>query len=535
MDRSGSDVVITYNGTDITSYVLFQSCSFEVQFSAIAGSFEITLKDEARALGPFVTGKEVTLSVDGTLMFGGYVMQVGRKFAFPVDSIRDGVQGVKTRQWVLRGVDYNILFDKRVLRRGTADSGPGFLKQLPGWYNDDMAGWIIREWLPSYIDHTGFDLSTDVDDVDYVIPWSHKHKQVAAMQQGTPWRKVMEDLTQFTGAIWYLQPNKRLFHKAIESSQSKWGFSDVPNRLPISAGGSTWQGATYGFRELDATEDGSYIVNDALIWGGSEWAGESGGTVFARRQNDDSIAKHHRWQLGETHFGEDGYGIQAGVDTRAEVIVEGTKSGREDQQYGFRYPQWQFRFAWFGHDVPMIGGVRQHLTPGQVATIVLYTFGSDIAHPLIQLLPLRQMRISFPALDPSGDGYIRFDGFFGLQPTDPWTLWRYLLKARNKTSRQTIAATSNNSEYAPYGSIGSFRPAESPDGSRTSFSIYITVEGVATSLGYIAGTTSVYVNGLLQRVNYDYSESDPENGVITFVSPPGSASWILIKCRTMSG
>jgi hypothetical protein len=534
MNRTGSDVVITYNGTDITNYVLFESCSFEVQFSAVAGSFEIVLKDEARTLGPFVTGKEVTLTIDGTPMFGGYVLQVGRKFAFPVDAIDQGVQGVKTRQWVLRGVDYNILFDKRVLRRSTADTHPGFLKQLPGWYNDDMAGWLIRNWLPKYIDHDGFDLSTDVDDVDYIIPWSHKHKEVAAMQQGTPWRKVMEDFTQFTGAIWYLQPNKRLFHKAIEDSQSKWGFSDIPNRLPISAGGSTWQGSTYGFRELDAVEDGTYLVNDALIWGGSEWAGESGGTVFAREENEESIAAHDRWQIAETHFNEDGYGIQAGVDARAQVLVEGTKSGREDQQYGLRYPQWQFRFAWFGHDVPKISNVRQHLTPGQVVTIVLYTFGSDITHPLIKLMPLRQLRISFPALDPTGDGYVRFDGFFGLQTDDPWTLWKYLLRAQRKAAKVSIAATSNASETAVYGSIGSFQPAEAPDGSRTSFSIYITVNDTATALGYLSGTTSVYLNGLLQRPQIDYTESDPENGAITFIRPPSAGAWILIKCRTMA-
>jgi len=542
MQRTGSTVVITYNETDITSHVMFEATSFEVQFSAVPGTFELTLKDPEQVLGPFITGKEVMLTIDGTLMFAGYLTQVSRKFAFPADrtdAAHGGASVVKTRLWVLRGVDYNILFDKRILRFSTALSGPGFLTQLPSFYQDDQAGAIIRNELPKYIDApAGFDLTTDVEDVGPVVPWETPHKAAAWNQQGTSWRKVMEDFSQFNGAVWYLQPNRRLFFKSIESMQSRWGFSDVPNKHSVVGSSPGFQGATYGFRELDATEDGSYIVNDALVWGGSEWAGDSGGTLFARARNQDSIDIHGRWQTGEAHFGEDGYGVQSGVSARADTIVNGGPNQQEDQLYGFKFPQWQFRLAWFGHDVPEINGIRDHLTPGQVVTIWLYTFGTkvqDTIKPLIQLLPLRQLKVSFPDLDPTGKGYVRFDGFFGIQTNDPWTLWRYLLRAKSRTITTQIATVTNGSTRAVFGAFGSFYPTENPDGVRTEFSISIGAGGDVTPIGYIENTTSVWRNGILQRVQIDYQESDPENGKFTFITAPLATDWLWIQCRTMAG
>ncbi len=522
---AGSTVVIKYDGTDITHHVMFESASFEVQFSAVPGTFEFTCKDEEQTLAPFVTGKEVTLTVDGKLMFGGYLTQVSRKFAFPVDrtdAAHGGVTEVKTRLWVLRGVDYNILFDKRVLRFSTADSAAGFLKQLPSFLGSRKDGWLIKnELCPKYLDLSGFDYSTEVDEVDYVwVDETSREKKLAWTQQGTLWRKQMEDFSQFSGAIFYISPDKKLHYHAIEDMEADWGFSDVPNNRN-----------TIGFREMDCTEDGSYISNDALVWGGSEWAGTSGGTVFARHKNDDSISRHNRWQIAETHFGEQGYGIQKGVTQRAQLIVDGSPSQQGDQLYGLKYPQWQFRFAWFGHDVP--GG--NHLTPGQLVMIHLYTFGTDPAHPLIKLLPLRQIKISFPELDPTGKGYVRFDGFFGIQVSDPWTLWRYLLKAKSKTATLQIASVTNTSERASFGAFGAFSPKENPDGSRVDFSIYLTVESTKQYVGYIEGTTAVYLNGLLQRLQVDYEETDPELGVITFFVPPSSSDWIWIQCRTMAG
>jgi hypothetical protein len=513
-------ITITYDGTDITDNVLFESASFESQLSAIPGTFEFTVRDAAQELS-FITGKEVTLDIDGVRFYGGYLTMVSEQFAFPVDdTITFGSQAVKTRQWVLRGVDYNILFDKRVIRNPSS-----YKTQIPGFDGDMMDGEAIRTLLcPRYLDlPDDLDYTSEVDDVSDLSEFTTTNSQglYAWQQQGTVWREVMTQFSALSGAIWYIDGSKVLHWHSIEDTQSDWGFSDVPNRLPVSAGSYL---ATYGFREMSATEDGSFLINDALIWGGSEVAGE-GSVVFAREQNEESIALHNRWQLGETHFGEPGYGIQSGVDKRARLIVEGSASGERDQLYGFKYPQWQFRFAWHDHNLPDVEAGR-YPVPGSFFPIILYTFGTDAAHPLIKTLPLRSLRISFPELDPDGGAYVRFDGFFGIQTQDPWTLWKFLLNDEKRVQRLAAASANNGSTSASYGAFGSFYPNESPNGTRTVFTL---------RFGYIGGTTNVSRSGLFQRPGIDYFESDPDAGEITFVSPPLATDWIWVTCLCLAG
>lgn len=61
-------------------------------------------------------------------------------------------------------------------------------------------------------------------------------------------------------------------------------------------------------------------------------------------------------------------------------------------------------------------------------------------------------------------------------------------------------------------------PNEAPDGSRTVFTI----------VPYIAGTTIVYLDGLIQRPTTDYSESSPGTGAVTFTSAPLSTDNVVI-------
>lgn len=63
-----------------------------------------------------------------------------------------------------------------------------------------------------------------------------------------------------------------------------------------------------------------------------------------------------------------------------------------------------------------------------------------------------------------------------------------------------------------------FTPAETPDGSRTVFTIS----------PYIAGTSLVYINGLIQARVTDYAETSPGTGVITFTTPPSATDGIIV-------
>lgn len=510
---SGAGIVISLDGVDITDRVIFETASFEGLINAQPGVCEFTVHDDDQTLNP-VSGDEITLDVDGVRLWGGYLTHHTRRHPFPADEVPTNAAEYTKRWWVLRGVDYNILFDKRVIRRTT-----DYLHSIPAIAGSTQDGAAITSLFTNYIDMpSGFDVSTFVDNITTVSsngtsPWSY-------MQQGSKVREQMEQLTFRSAAVYYFDANKNLHWHSVEDIESRWGFSDQPNYSPITTTPVEFQNATYGFREVEAVEDGTGFVNDALIWGGSEWAG-SGSTVFARTEDATSISTHGRWQVGEAHFGEPGFGIQAGVTARANAIVLGPPGADAyGQQKGFRFSQWSFNFTWHDRNVPEISGTKIHLTPGQLVTIELSTFGET------KLLPLRSLRISFPEGNPANlKTYVRFDGQFGLQLGDAFTLWRYLIKNQNRQIPR-VATVNTASPSSPHGAIFSGEPSPAPNGSETEFTI---------TFGYIPGTTQVFKNGLIQVRGTDYTESDFEIGKITFTSAPSSGSQLWVVCRTIAG
>lgn len=588
-------VVISYDGGDITDDVLWESAKFESLMNAMPGTAEITVRDREQTR-TYIIGKEVTLELDGQLLWGGYVQNIRRKFALPVVDT-SVVENVTHRQFVLSLIDYNVLFDKRVVRNSS-----DYLHQLPNFDAEDWDGDLIKEALQAslYVDvGVDFDVTTQVnrvalrtwqtpidgaiddndlsvtvDDVGLIpveFPFYAVIKDAidddtnreiirvtaaagnvltilrgqqsttavahadgsfflhladgAWVQQGSPWRALMEDFVQFTGAVYYITPDKILIHKALEDVEARWGFSDIPNYAAITSDPG-YQGATIGPRELDAVEDGMVIVNDALIWGGSDWSGE-GETVFARRENATSQSEHQRWQVGEVHFGEDGYKLQSGVDARAKVIVDGEPgSVGGDPNRGLRYPQWTVALSWFAHRVPTVDDVHDHLKAGDLVHITSEVFG-DGGDPLELILPLRRLAISFPGKPDEADvAWVQFQGTFSLQLTDPFTLWRFLLGESMAQGRQANPlSTVTGSGAVPFGSIFQTALEPDPDGVESVFNL-------PNARGYIAGTTQLYVDGVVQRLNTDYYESNPDQGEVTFIVIPDAGSWTWITCRT---
>lgn len=605
-------ITITYDGTDITNSVMFASASFEAQLSAIPGQFNFDVKDEDQSL-TFVTGKEITLTLDGTTIYGGYLTMVRRTFAFPADDTTVP-SAVKTRVWKLQGVDYNILFQKLVLRdRGNL---PALLPDQPVNAYDKT---LISTLVSNYIDApAGFDLSTRVDKVRQPIQLVDQagFGEAAAaaanlpaplidfyhyMDPGTKWKDQMDEFARQCGTIYYLNGEKELLYRAVENSESKWGFSDIPNHNQIvdfpaygstlngainrtqttlvvtSAAGSpatpfrmlipndidgfelvlvtakagttftvtrgiegsevdthasstqvtalqTFQGAFYGFREVEIIEDATNIVNDALVWGGSEFSNPSGGTVFAEAENTTSIAKHKRWQYGLVDFKN--LLTQAMTTFRANQIVSGKASDADPGNgRGLVFPQWSVRLAWYGDAVPQLAGVPDHLLPGDLVTFHFRVMkDGDWPQGLTLLLPMRQVRISFVTLH-EGDPYVRFEGMFGLQTTDPWTFWRYLLGRQTTIGTTFTTVVDDNSTSTTYGAFGQFTPVPDPDGVTTVFNL-------PNGFGYIGGTEQVFINQLLQRPGIEYTASDPSAGEITFMSPPASTDNLFIACRT---
>ena len=449
-----SEVEIRVDSQNVTNRVVYASAYFESQQNAIPGTFEITLKDPERDYDPPDTGTSITMELDGTRHFGGYVTQVTRKFAFPADETP-----TDSRLWVLRGVDWNILFDKRVTRN-TAN----YTRHLPKFHGNLFDGQLIRNFVDDYLDlPDAFDTDTYVDNVAYpfFITSPDATRVGAWKQQGTPWRDQMELMAQWSGAVWYIDPDQNLHYHAIEDSSAPFGFSDEPDGV-----------TTIGMRDVTATtRGGPQLTNDALVWGGSEWSED---VVFAREQNSSSISDHGRWQKAEHHFGEDGYKLQAGVDARAELIVEG---GATAVGAGFNpgeaYPQHDLTLTWFGENQPP----GQQIRAGQLVTTSLNTFGGGF-DPMI--LPMRSIRITFPGVNQNGEGHVQLTGSMGLSLGDPFSIWGHLRRLRRQRNAVVSVALSTTTETT-YGGFGQFEPV------LVSGLIYET----PNSTGYIAGTTQV--------------------------------------------
>lgn len=520
-DEDGPDEV------DISAHTVIQSASFSVSASAHPDTCEIVLKDVDRELD-FVTGRRLKLIIDGQPMWSGFSLVHGKSSFFPGG---DGLENTMARKWILRGTDNNILLDKRVLRR-PAD----YLEAIPDITTDTYDGEILKEALADYIDMpTWIDIDTYIDNV--AIPSSNESGTITPAepwgwpQQGSKLRDLFVNLALNSSAVYYIGPDDAVHYHAIQDVESPWGFSDRPNNATIS-GSVGFEGAYWGFREVSAIEDGSELATDALVWGGSEFAGP-GTTVFARATDGDLEDEHGKWQLAETHFGEKYFKTQPTVDQRANMIVFGNAAGTPggaqpgtvagEGPRGLRFPQWSYNFTWF--DVPTLAGTPKHIYPGSVVPIELWAFSQDGGTtPFRKWLPLRQMKITFPSGAANGEAIVRFDGTFDLRNTDSKFLWSYLRK-REKKPVQPVTVVSNSSEAAPYGAFGQFVPTPAADGVETVFTV---------PFGYIEGTTTVWVDGDEDPLvlGTDYDETDPATGEIELVTAPNS---IFVTTRTLAG
>jgi hypothetical protein len=502
-------IQIFYDNVEITTSVLYASASFESQLGAQPGAFEFIVKDPDQVLS-FTVGKRVRLVIDGTKMYGGFVMQVGKRFAFPVvDTVTNGPEEVTGREWIVRGVDYNILFDKRFLFNlanprlaipaSTLTTDTGILALITGSYLD--------------LSSDDIDVTTHVVGVGDPAPdGKYGFKGV-----GQPWRDEMVALTAKTGAIWYLAPGTGsaeidLYLRGREVFDPGWGFSDTPNNV-----------TTFGFRELDSVEDASNLVNDGLVWGGNQYgvSGTTGQLVFGRSIDQDSIDDLFRSQRAEPQFGDEAYLTDAHCEIRAKVIVwgnaEGTNNpggageGQTDPARGLRNPQRYLRLSWFGDTVPTV------LTPGSVVSVYLSTFDETLT------LPVRNIRIRFESPE-----IIRYEGYLGVQTDDPFTLWQHMaaVQSAGGTAGSFLDPVSDGSSTALVGGTQvCMATIQSANGTRTKFTI---------TDPYQTGTTRVWVNGLRWRPGIEYVESIPEFAEIEFIDAPlaGDNIWV---CYTSSG
>ena len=260
------------------------------------GTFVITIKDPDRSLS-FVTGREVTLDIDGHRQFGGYITHVGMGHFFDADDTSEMPDYTK-RKWMLRGPDYNIIFDKRVVRN-TND----YTQSIN--LTDQTDGALLRRIINDY---------ADMDDYTHVAV-SRTSPRSMVTSSSRPARSASSSRSTRTsvGRCGTRAPARTSSTCHSRTSRSA-GASPTPPTTTRSPPARMSSRARPSVSDRRGGRRRHPMVNDAIDLGRVRVGWQRGQWCSLARPHAGSIAEHNRWQLAETHFGERCYKIQDGVD-----------------------------------------------------------------------------------------------------------------------------------------------------------------------------------------------------------------------------
>lgn len=514
--KSPSTISIKLDGVEISDRVVYNQTSFQSQANPIQGQFKVVVRDMEHDFAPSV-GAKLTCHIDDVPIFGGYLMRLGRGNFFPAADT-SSPSTVRSRKWILEGPDFNVLFDKRVLRN-TAD----YTSALEVPVGKRTISKAFAYLMNNFIDvPDGLDFVTHRDVIDTM--YGTDENGGLYVGQGKTLREQMDDFADNGAVIYYIDADFAVHLHRYEVLLSPWVFTDVASAGPTAV----------RFREGEYVKDFTRVATEALVWGGStirKPGGPAGEIVFAKypqapaedatwhgelqsaEREQAAIDRRNelgRWQIAEERAGQANYLTLGSVKNRAFVIINGPAGAvpTNGVEAGFSRPLEQMTASWFAHDVPS----AQHVRPGYLQTFILYSQGPE-GSPLVTTLPCRSMRVTFPTLptdNPGGETYVRFDGEFGTNYGDSRHLWRFLKKNRGRIGEATVVVD-NYSDSAPPGSLATVWPNETANGTRTTFTYPYT---------FYLDQFDLFLNGLFQRPNIDYTY-DAASKTITFMTAPG--------------
>lgn len=320
-----STIVIKVDGTDITDDVMIADASFSSQVNGSVGQATLRVKDPAQTY-EFNSGDSLTLDVDGERVWGGYVMQAKKIYALPV--IQATPPGSVTRVWQIMGLDYNVLFNKRIVFKESDPTGKLAFEYSVDTYDDT----IINDIFDNYLDISGDGLTrggvTRIAKATLDLPGQSQKGLLASA--GFTWKQMMDSVQRATGGVYYISPTKVLTYVDAETTTSSYTLTDEPTG-----------GFDVGYQKFTFLADGTNLVNDMLLWGAG-----TGSTsyVFSRSEDSSSITDHGRWQLGLV---TSGLYRQTSADVIADSYVYGTPQshrGGKDDARAFNVRVFQPRF-----------------------------------------------------------------------------------------------------------------------------------------------------------------------------------------------
>ena len=439
---------------DITGDCIWSGTEFTQMARTGPGTFTITLKG---AHSEFEAGEEIHFEIDGLRVFGGWVTDVERGYFFS-----DFAQP-KT---VLHGTDYNILFDRLVIRNypwefanyGKTGQEGGVYRSWPAFKKGTLDSAMIRAVFSRYVAPDlppEFDYTTGVESITTPAPVS----SWVMPEAGSTLRMFMQSVSQITTGVWYIDPYMVLqYHDRAKVT--------APYPLTDGLGGISSRG-------LSVTTDISQMVNDVLVWGTLAKTIEGQIMVFHEEGNGTWWSTYWRAEIQRiTSSLVDLYNIPPGDRTDAEwEAIDHYKAQRVIDKARLLYVEthtwdpdsgdprppdaeidsighwgrWQYgefreeihHEDWLrkrGHsilvrfDEPIFRATATVWDPGyqagQVVNVKSSVYGVDIN------LVIRQLHISFtvPKEPLNGAFYAlpQYDLEMGLDPEAPWNIYDFL-------------------------------------------------------------------------------------------------------------
>lgn len=348
---------VLIGGVDYGPHVVYEGAAFTARVNGAVGDCSFMVRDDGHAFN-FTFGQEIQLKVDGTVRWGGWILRPQQVFALPVVPSPT----VSPRMWQIEGVDYNAVFDKRVLHD---DAHPNRQWSYDaGTWDDDVLNDV---W--DHFDMSGFTkdihrVGTAVLDIKGVT--GRDGGEVAA--GGFTLRDVFTAVARNTAAIFFCTPEKVVTYLDSDSQTTSLTITDTPSG-----------GDDVAYREAQIVEDATAMCNDALVWGAG-YGSQS--IVFARLASPSSIDAHGLWQVGQF---TGGVYRQASVNAIASSMVNGSP----DAHRGGKYAKRSVIVSTFDDRVSIGDVVAFHCSSFLLPT-------PTPSHD--DVLPVREMLITFPAV-----------------------------------------------------------------------------------------------------------------------------------------
>jgi hypothetical protein len=424
---------------DITGDVIWNACEFTQMARTGPGSFMITLKG---AHPEYKGGEEIHFTIDDLRVFGGWVTTVERGYFFS-----DYAQP-KT---ILRGTDFNILFDRLAVRNYPWEFAHGNRMMMgdygmwPAFEQGTMDSVMIDKVFGTYVLPDlpmGFDYKTGVEAVatpapvtSWVMPTS-----------GSGLRRFMQSVGQITSAVWYIDPYMVLqYHDRMKVT--------APYPLTDGLGGISSRG-------LSVSTDISQMMNDVLVWG--TLAKNVEGEIMVSHTVGDGKWLELYWRTAleaNLRYIRNLYAVPPAKRSKAQKAslaahIERRVVYKANLAYALAHPdvdsvgtwgRWQvgeFREdihhqSWLNlrsraimlrYEKPIVHASATVWDPGyqagHVVTVKSATYG--ISHNLV----IQSLKISFTVMKESHGGkwfaLPQYDLVMGLDPEAPWNIYDYL-------------------------------------------------------------------------------------------------------------